>query len=217
MAEITNDNAVIYATYVTLYVNDIACNAIKEIESRLNRKDKKSLKRWRELNSHVSHYFIKYRNIVKLQGLYFLSNYNEIIDECADKPLTQIDTAIKYCLKRHGIKDDGLIHKTMAAHILVEFAVTTVDSLCDTLQKNDLPYKPLLSWRLLKTQQATRELYFRVLRDIDNEVLKEISSMIEPIISMLTGAVAHYENFERAYEYAIEEEKREYERNNKPN
>lgn len=210
MAEVTNDNAVIYATYVTLYVNDIACNAVKEIEPRLNRKDKKALKRWRELNTHISHYFINYRNIVKLQGLYFLSNYNEIIDECADKPLTQIDTAIKYCLKRHGIKDDGLIHKTMAAHILVEFAVTTVDSLCETLQKNDLPYKPLLSWRLLKTQQATRELYFRVLRDIDNEVLKEISSMIEPIISMLTGAVAHYENFERAYEYAIKEEEKHY-------
>jgi hypothetical protein len=32
---------------------------------------------------------------------------------------------------------------------------------------------------------------------------------------MLTGAVVHYENFERAYEYAIEEEKREYERNNR--
>lgn len=210
MAEVTNDNAVIYATYVTLYVNDIACNAIKEIEPRLNRKDKKSLKRWRELDKHVSQYFINYRKIVKMQGLYFLSNYNEIIDECADKPLTQIDTAIKYCLKRHNIKDDGLIHKTMAAHILVEFAVTTVESLCETLQKNDLPYKPLLSWRLLKTQQATRELYFRVLRDIDNEVLKEISSMIEPIISMLTGAVAHYENFERAYEYAIKEEEKHY-------
>ena len=210
MAEVTNDNAVIYATYVTLYVNDIACNAIKEIEPRLNRKDKKSLKRWRELDKHVSQYFINYRKIVRLQGLYFLSNYNEIIDECADKPLTQIDTAIKYCLKRHGIKDDGLLHKTMVAHILVEFAVTTVESLCETLQKNDLPYKPLLSWRLLKTQHATRELYFRVLRDIDNEVLKEISSMIEPIISMLTGAVAHYENFERAYEYAIKEEEKHY-------
>lgn len=206
----TNDNAVIYATYVTLYVNDIACNAVRDIEPLLNRKDKKTLKRWRILKTHITNYFVNYRKVCRLSGLYFLANYNEVIDECADKPLTQINTAIKYSLNRFGIKDNGLIPKTIAAHTLAEFAVSTVESLCDTLQKNDLPYKPLLNWRLQKTQQATRELYFRVLRDIDNDVLKEISSMIEPIISMLTGAVAHYENFERAYEYAIKEEEKYY-------
>jgi hypothetical protein len=47
-------------------------------------------------------------------------------------------------------------------------------------------------------------------KDVENDILKEISSMITPIITNLTTAVAHYENFERAYEYAIEEEKREY-------
>lgn len=208
MAKVTNDNAVIYATYITLYVNDIACNAIKEIEPLLNRKDKKTLKRWRELNDHVSHYFTNFRNIVTLQGLYFLSNYNEVIDECVDKPLAQINTAIKYCLKRHNIKDEGLIHKTIAAHIFVEFAVSTVLTLCETLKKEKLPYNALRNWCLMKTQKSTRDFYFRVCKNVKDEALKEISSIIEPIISMLTGAVVHYENFERAYEYAIEEEKR---------
>lgn len=206
MEDHRNDNVILYGTYVTLYVNDIACNAIKEIEPFLNRKDKKGLKRWHELDRCASNYFNNFRKIVKMEGLYFLANYNEVIDECADKPLAQIETAIKYCLRRHNIKDDGLYLKTMLAHILVEFAVSTVQTLCDEFKKDALPYEPLKRWCLQKTQNATREFYFRACKAVDNDVLKEMSNMIAPIVSLLTGAVACYENFERAYEYAIKEE-----------
>jgi hypothetical protein len=56
---------------------------------------------------------------------------------------------------------------------------------------------------------ATREFYFRALRNIPNDVLKEMSNMVAPIVSLLTEEVAKYENFRRAYEYAIEEERKQ--------
>lgn len=212
----SKDNAVIFATYISLYVNDIACNAVNDIERFVNRKDKKALKRWRELKGYTSYYFTHFRKTVKMGGLYFVSNFNEVLDECADKPIKQLETAIRYCLKRHNIVDSGLASKTILAHILTEFAVTTVRSFCEKLQELEIPFSGLEGWRITKIQMATREFYFRALRDIPNDVLKEMSNMVAAIVSLLTEEVAKYENFKRAYEYAIEEEKREYERN-KPN
>lgn len=205
----SKDNAVIFATYISLYVNDIACNAVNDIERFVNRKDKKALKRWRELKGYTSYYFTHFRKTVKMGGLYFVSNFNEVLDECADKPIKQLETAIRYCLKRHNIVDSGLESKTILAHILTEFAVTTVQSFCDKLKELEVPYSGLLGWRINKIQMATREFYFRALRDIPNDVLKEMSDMIAPIVSLLTEEVAKYENFRRAYEYAIEEEKKQ--------
>ena len=142
-------------------------------------------------------------------GLYFVSNFNEVLDECADKPVKQLETAVKYCLKRHNVADDGLASKTILAHILTEFAVTTVQSFCDKLQELEIPFSGLLGWRITKIQMATREFYFRALRNIPNDVLKEMSNMVAPIVSLLTEEVAKYENFRRAYEYAIEEERKQ--------
>ena len=210
MATPNKDNAVLFATYISLYVNDIACNAVRDIEKYVNRKDKKALKRWRELDKEVSHYFTHFRKTVKMEGLYFVSNFNEVLDECADKPITQLETAIKYCLRRHNLKDDGLAIKTLLAHILTEFAVTTVQSFCEKLESEQIPFRGLKGWCISKIQMATRGFYFRALREINNVVLKEISNIITPIISLLTAEIAKYENFERAYEYAIKEEEKHY-------
>lgn len=213
MAEVNNDNAVLFATYISLYVNDMACNSICDIKKFLNRKDKKTLKRWRELDTINRHYFTHIRKVVKLQGSYFLSNFNSVLDEEADKPVEQLFTAIRYCLKRHSIDDNGLICHTMISHILSELAVSVVQSLCDRLKEDGIPYKGLLSWRITKIQMAVREVYYRVCRDIDNAILKEITSMVTPIVSLLTSKISHYKTFEKAYEYAIEEEREYYERN----
>lgn len=210
MTEPNKDNAVLFATYISLYVNDIACNAVRDIEKYVNRKDKKALKRWRELNDCVTYYFTHFRKTVKISGLYFVANFNEVLDECADQPITQLETAVKYCLRRHGIKDDGLLAKTILAHILTEFAVTTVNSFCEKLEAENIPFRGLKGWCIKKVQMATREFYFRALREIPNVVLKEMSDMITPIISLLTSQIAKYENFERAYEYAIKEEEKQY-------
>lgn len=210
MATPNKNNAVLFATYISLYVNDIACNAVRDIEKYVNRKDKKALKRWRELDKEVSHYFTHFRKTVKMEGLYFVSNFNEVLDECADKPITQLETAIKYCLRRHNLKDDGLTIKTLLAHILTEFAVTTVQSFCEKLESEQIPFRGLKGWCISKIQMATREFYFRALREVNNDILKEISNMITPIISLLTKEIAKYENFERAYEYAIKEEEKHY-------
>lgn len=210
MATPNKDNAVLFATYISLYVNDIACNAVRDIEKYVNRKDKKALKRWRELDKEVSYYFTHFRKTVKMEGLYFVSNFNEVLDECADKPITQLETAIKYCLRRHNLKDNGLAIKTLLAHILTEFAVTTVQSFCEKLESEQIPFRGLKGWCISKIQMATREFYFRALREINNDILKEISNMITPIISLLTKEIAKYENFERAYEYAIKEEEKHY-------
>lgn len=206
MAEINNDNAILFSTYVSLYVNDIACNAVTDIESVMNRKDKKALKRWRELDALNKHYFSHVRKVVRLEGSYFLSYFNSIMDECADNPMSQLPKGIRYCLQRHNIQDDGLICNTIVAHVLTELAVTTVQSLCDKLKEDGIPFKGLLGWRITKIRDATRELYYRVCRDISNDILKEIAGISTPIVTLLTKNIAYYKNFERAYEYAIKKE-----------
>jgi hypothetical protein len=194
MATPNKDNAVLFATYISLYVNDIACNAVRDIEKYVNRKDKKALKRWRELDKEVSHYFTHFRKTVKMEGLYFVSNFNEVLDECADKPITQLETAIKYCLRRHNLKDDGLAIKTLMAHVLTEFAVTTVQSFCEKLESEQIPFRGLKGWCISKIQMATREFYFRALREINNDILKEISdySRVAVMLSPMSLSVDRF-------------------------
>ena len=214
MAEPNNDNAVLFATYVTLYVNDIACNAIREIKPFVGGKDKETIKIWGALSRRVECYFNSVRKNVKLNGSYFLSNINEVFDGYADEPMNMLTSTIKGCLRKYNVEDDGIIIKTIISHILTEFAVSTTETLCDGLKKGNIPYKGLLPWQLKEVRRVTRNFYFWVCRKVDDDMIAEMKRLVETITPILTSAICQYEHFERAYEYAIKEEKREYERNN---
>lgn len=209
-----NDNAVLYATYISLYVNDIACNSIYDIKPYVADKDKETRKIYGALKKRADHYFAHVSKVVKLDGSYFLADFNQVIDECADKPMEMLVKTIKGCLRKYNIEDDGLICNTIVAHILVETAVTVVTTLSDEMKKEDGWKRGLDGWKLTEIRRVTRNLYFWVCRKIEDGVIQEINRVVEPITSLFSSSVFGYNNFEKAYENAVF---RDREKNNENN
>lgn len=204
---VNNNNAYIYALYTMLYVNDLACNSVYDVRQFTIGKDKETIKIYGALKKRVDNYFSHLRKTIKIEGLYFLSDYNEVIDEAVDKHIEMLRTTIRGCLRKHDIKDDGLISNTIIAHIFVEFAITSVKTLSIEMQKEDARMKGMNAWVLNEVQRVCRNFYFWVCRKIEDDVLKEMNNLVQPITDLISNSICNYITFEKAYEKAVFSEK----------
>lgn len=205
-----NDNAILYATYISLYVNDIACNSIYDIKRYVANKDKETRKIYGALKKRADHYFAHVNKVVHLDGSYFLANFNQIIDECADKPMEMLIKTIKGCLRKYHIDDDGLICNTIVAHILIETAVKVVTTLSDEIKKEDRWKRGLDGWKITEIKRVAKNFYLWVLRKVDNEVIQEMNRVVEPITLLFSSSVFGYKNFEKAYENAVSKDREKF-------
>lgn len=204
---VNNNNAYIYALYTMLYVNDLACNSVYDVRQFTIGKDKETIKIYGALKKRVDNYFSHLRKTIKIEGLYFLSDYNEVIDEAVDKHIEMLRTTIRGCLRKHDIKDDGLISNTIIAHIFVEFAITSVKTLSIEMQKEDARMKGMNAWVLNEVQRVCRNFYFWVCRKVEDDVLKEMNNLVQPIADLISNSICNYMTFEKAYEKAVLSEK----------
>lgn len=198
-----NNNAALYALYTSLYINDIACNSVYDITKYAADKDKETRKIFGALKKRVDNYFTHVRKILKIKELYFLSEYNQYIDEKSEQPMDMLVKTIKGCLRKHHIQDDGLISNTIITNILVEFAVTSVTALSAEMVKEDEKMIGLKGWILSDIQRVTRNFYFWVCRNISDDVLKEMNNIIDPVSSLFMNSICNYNTFETAYEKAV--------------
>lgn len=143
-----------------------------------------------------------------MDGLYFLSEFNGVIDGYVDTPQEMLKKTIRGLLRKHNIVDDGIICSTITAHILVEFAITTVSTLSSELKTIDAKMSGLDGWIITEIQRVTRNLYFWVCRKIDNDKIRELQNIIQPITTLYDNAIANYKNFEVAYKTAVLSERK---------
>ena len=195
------ENASLFGTYISLYANDIACNYIKDIKPYTLDKDKETKKIWGALERRVNEYFARVRKCVKMQGLYFLSDFNGVLDECISTPVDKLDTCISNVLKKHNVNDDGIIATSILAHILTEYSINTVQTLSNTLKRTNNKLNNLDGWVINEINRVLRNFYFWVCRKLDNAVIDDIKQAIEKDITELQTQMV--DNFERAYQYAM--------------
>lgn len=208
MEEHTNDNVMLFSAYTTLYVNDIACNSANEIKEFSKNKDKETLKIYGALHKRVKYYFNHVKKVVNMDGLYFLSDFYQILDEYTDQTLPMLKKTVRGCLNKHGIDDDGMITNTIITYLLTGFACNTNKTICDNLKENNIPAAGLPNWNISEIERVAKNLCSWVCRKLSDSVLKEITNLTTPIITLLSSKISSYNNFERAYEYAIKEANR---------
>ena len=202
-----NNNAYIFSLYTMLYVNDLACNSVYDVRQFTIGKDKETIKIYGALKKRVDNYFSYLRKTIKIEGLYFLSDYNQVVDEAVDKHVEMLKTTIRGCLRKHEIQDDGLILNTIVAHIFAEFAVTSVKALSEEMQKEDARMKGMNAWVLKEVQNVCRNFYFWVCRKVEDDVLKEMNNIIQPVADLISNSICNYTTFEKAYGKAVFSEK----------
>jgi hypothetical protein len=203
---VSNDNVAIYSIYTMLAVNDLACNAIKDIKPYVENKDKETKKIYRALLKRVKIFFTYTYKVIG-DGSVFLSNYNEKIDELNDKDDTTLVKGVKYVLGRHKIQDDGLILKTIIATAYTEYSCANIRALCEKMKEEKIDCGRLDTWELKDIKRVMQNMYLWVTRKVPRDVLDEINQLVNPFITKIGLNIGNYDHFIQAYEYALKESK----------
>lgn len=207
MATVNNDNAALFAMYISLYVNDTACNSICDIKPFVKNKDKETVKIYGALKKRAEHYFSHVRKVLDLKNRYFIAEFNQVIDECSDQATVMLEKTIKGTLRKHHIEDDGLICKTIVAQVLTDFALNSVTAMSNKLKEDNSRMRGLDGWKLRDIQRVMTNFYLWVCRKIPNEAISDMQKLVDSITTLYASSVTNYNNFEKAYHAAIKREK----------
>lgn len=213
-----NSNAALYAMYLTMYANDTACNCIYDIKPYVANKDKETIKIYGALKKRADSYFELVRKVIKIKGLYFIADFNGIIDEYVDSATEMLVKTIRGCLRKHNIEDDGLLYTTIVAHVLTDFAINNTRGFSSSLKRTDPKMRGLDNWTITEIQRVMTNFYLWVCRKIPNNVLKEMNNLVAPVTILYANGITNIPNFERAYKTALAREKeKENDRNERRN
>lgn len=202
-----NINAALFALYITLYVNDTACNCIYDISPYVKDKDKETRKIYGALKKRANHYLDYVRKVVSIENRYLLAEFNQVIDECCDEPTEMLIRSIRGCLRKHNIEDEGLICTTIVSQVLVDFAVNTVNSMSCRLKEYNSKMRGLDNWKLTEHKRVMTNFYLWVCRKIPNDVIKQMQSIIDSITTIYATSITNPTNFEKAYRAAANRKK----------
>ena len=88
------DNILKYTTYTILYVNDLACNCIKDLMPFIAHKDKETQKIYGALLKRATNYLRFVRSVIKEESNNFLADYNSVMDDINDESVVLFKEAI---------------------------------------------------------------------------------------------------------------------------
>jgi hypothetical protein len=112
----------LYSIYTTLYVNDVACNWVKETEPYIDKNDKEAHKIYLALRKRAMSYF-RYINKSLKTTIDMLAEYNEGADLTSEDDIHKLCNSIALIYKKNGIDEDFAKIETM--RILIEVATNT--------------------------------------------------------------------------------------------
>lgn len=110
----------LYHLYTTLYMNDAACNYVKEVQPFINPNDKEALKIYGALRKRAVNYLKHINNFFK-DAIIYLAVYNENLDITSDKDIEKLCNSIALIYKKNGVDENLAKIETM--RILIELSV----------------------------------------------------------------------------------------------
>lgn len=110
----------LYHLYTTLYMNDAACNYVKEVQSFIDKNDKEALKIYGALRKRAVKY-LKHINTLFKDAIIYLAVYNENLDITSDRDIEKLCNSIALIYKKNGINENYAKIETM--RILIELSV----------------------------------------------------------------------------------------------
>lgn len=206
------ENVMLYATYNVLYVNDIACNLVKELICDIDDKDKETKKIFGALLKRAKEYFKKVESIIGTRIDYFADYCGEMDDIC-DQYIDKFRNDLYEAYSSHNIENPLWYAKVETMRSMCELAVHSNKHLVERISVK-YPRAKWLNYYLIEdilkvANNFTHWVYRKVPKDISIDFNKDSDVMIS--FRELNTALMEYDNFEKCYLQAIEYEK---ERNN---
>lgn len=198
------DNIVIYAVYSMLFVNDMACNCIKDIEPFMKDKDKETVKIYGALKKRAIKYLRQMGDICG-EGMSFVAEYCSYIDEFNEENLSNLRNAIKNEYDKAGVKDSDYLAHVEIARSMVEYSISLIDSLCKKMNEQKIDSRGLGWYRLTDVGRVMKNFTTWAYRHIDVEVNFNSNKELVSFFDRLNKEICSYKTFTEAYEYAIKE------------
>lgn len=195
-----------YTSFVIFYSTDLAYNRIKYLELFVKNSDKETRRIYWALYKRFKNYFAE---SIKMQGngVSFVANCSEIIDEGVDSCLEEMQEYILNELNKHEVEDAEFIAATEVARICTEFAVIVVKDMNDIMNKKMGIHTEMCDiFDLSETLKIVDNFYYWITRKVaDRNIEIGPNGEIEDYIKRLYSNIMELEHFERAYHYAIKE------------
>jgi 6-pyruvoyl-tetrahydropterin synthase len=200
------NKALLYATYLTLYINDLAINAIQELEPYMKDAHKESQKIYGALRKKTNEYKTMIKNIMGeyqiLQSLF----YDEMDKQY--EPLTEnLYDAIFDAVEPH-LKDNApMIAKSEYARVMCDLATLIFDGLVSSCKQYSNKVNRLAYLRITKIQENCTSLGDWIVFLFRNEItinLNECQDIVNAVRA-IDEETTNYEAFERAISIAHKE------------
>ena len=204
----TIDNAHLYCVYTMLYVNDLACNSVKQIKSYITQCDKEAKKIFGALEKRCNRYL---RAIDKIcgSGNIFYADYNGEIDDMVSADIENLTQAIRNAYNGEESENVEYFTKVEIARTFVELSISVIDDLLDALKDKELKTGNIKGYKLLEIRgiidNFAKWVYRKAKTNIDLNEDKDAISALDAV----TKSLCDYKNFIKAYEYAVEMEKQD--------
>lgn len=198
----------LYAMYTILYLNDTACNCVKELEPYIANKDKETKKIYGALKKRVNTYFNAINKVVD-KNIDYLADYcSEMDDICYDSMLNFKNALYDvYC--SHTLDDSEYYTQVETMRSMVEMSKFATNKVIDTI-KYKVPNTSWLSNYMIPDFSKIANnfadwVYRKTPKDIqinfneDSETMKYFREM--------SSLMVDFKSFDAAYTKAAEYEK----------
>lgn len=200
------NKALLYATYLTLYINDLAINAIQELEPYMKDAHKESQKIYGALRKKTSEYKTMIKNIMGeyqiLQSLF----YDEM-DKKYEPLQEEIYDAIFDAIEPY-LKDKApMVAKSEYARVMCDLATLIFDGLVSSCKQYSNKVNRLAYLRITKIQENCTSLSDWIVFLFRNDIyvnLNENERIINAVRAFDEGTT-DYEAFEKALRIAHRE------------
>lgn len=209
MDKLKEEQLLLYATYTILYLNDTACNCIKELQQYVDGMDKESKKIYGALSKRANKYFEALGNIVD-NSIDYLADYCSEMDDLCYSPMLNFKNALYDAYKEHNIDNSEYYTQVETMRSMVELAIVASKKVIASVYTKVPKAKWLNNYIINEIGRVANNFadwsYRKVPKDLhinlndDCCVMKHFREMSEIMVD--------FKSFHKAYTKAIEYEQK---------
>lgn len=197
------NNSIQIAIYNILYVNDLACACVIDMQDKVKGQDKETQKIYRALSKRRKFYESSMNEILGKE-IDFCAEYNYQMDEIVhDKVFSMYQSIYEY-LKRNNVENSEFIALAEMAYTIIGYSVQSIDNRI----KECIPYnKAIVNMRNYKLMDMMRisgnlcDWLTRKLNGIDLNQSEEIKEAYKSLDKTLTNINIISNSVNKASEY----------------
>lgn len=200
-------NLLLYSMYTMLYLNDTACNAIKELEPYLKDKDKESQKIFGALKKRANTYFDTLNKIVGDRIDYYADFCTEM-DELSYTPLLNLKNALYDVYVQENLDDCEYYTQVETMRTLVDLSVIASNQIYQSALNETKEAERLKFYILHDLQRVANNFTKWVYRKIPHNTNLDFSkdSKVMQCFAEFSRVMLDCKSFHEAYLKACESE-----------